>query len=205
LVLGAGAGHDHGPESWRTKQLSRSRHGTASDVYPIGVTVTDNHNATATASTSVTVNNVAPTITGLAATSIFEMGATTLTGAIGDVGTLDTFTVFIDWGNGTQTFTGVTAGAFSYSRQYLDDNAADSYPITMTVTDDDTGTVTASTVVTVQNLDPTATGRSLRLATFIHAGTIAVMEGSYPRFVGCLAALALAFSRTKAIACFLAE
>src|SRR5262249_16615644 len=33
---------------------------TASDVYPIGVTVTDNHGASGTAAISVTVNNVAP-------------------------------------------------------------------------------------------------------------------------------------------------
>src|SRR5262249_18879213 len=36
--------------------------GTASDVYPISVVVTDNHGASGTAATTVTVNNVAPSV-----------------------------------------------------------------------------------------------------------------------------------------------
>src|SRR5207245_2936357 len=39
--------------------------GTPSDDYPITVTVTDNHGASGNGATVVTVNNVAPTVTGL--------------------------------------------------------------------------------------------------------------------------------------------
>jgi hypothetical protein len=131
--------------------------GTSSDDYPISITVIGHHGGTASAGATVTVNNVDPTISGLAASPIEENGVATLTGTIGDVGTLDTFTIVIDWGNGTQTFTNVAAGPFDYSRQYLDDNLADSYSISMTLTDDDGGESTASTVVTVTNTAPTVT------------------------------------------------
>src|SRR5262249_51639093 len=39
--------------------------GTSSDVYPVSVTITDNHGASGAASTSVTVNNVAPMVRSL--------------------------------------------------------------------------------------------------------------------------------------------
>src|SRR5262249_28097584 len=39
--------------------------GTTSDVYPISVTVTDNHGASGSGGISVTVNNVAPVVTSL--------------------------------------------------------------------------------------------------------------------------------------------
>ena len=56
---------------------------------------------------------------------------------VSDVGTLDTFTVIISWGNGSQTFNNVPAGNFSYTHQYLDDNATDTYPISIDVGFDD--------------------------------------------------------------------
>src|SRR5262249_32018854 len=76
--------------------------GTPSDAYAIGVTLTDNHGASGTAATSVTVNNVAPTVTSLnGAASISENDTYTLSGTFHDAGTLDTHTVVITWGGGT--------------------------------------------------------------------------------------------------------
>jgi len=76
----------------------------------------------------VTVNNVAPVLGSLAATTINENGATTLTGTITDPGTPDTFTLDVNWGdplspNNVQqvTFAAGTT-SFTLTHQYLDDN-----------------------------------------------------------------------------------
>jgi Ca2+-binding RTX toxin-like protein len=127
------------------------------DSYSIRVTVRDDDGGESTTSTAVTVTNVAPTVTELSTAAISETGTTTLSGTIGDIGTLDTFIVEIDWGNGIETFTNISAGPFQYTRPYADDNAADSYPIHITVTDDDGGVGVADASVAVINLDPTAT------------------------------------------------
>jgi hypothetical protein len=129
--------------------------GTPADSYQIGVDVVDDDHGTRGGRTNITISNVAPELTDLAVTPILENGTATLTGTISDVGSLDTFTVEIDWGNGTQTFTNVPAGPFSYERPYLDDNAADSYPVSITVTDDDGGAVSGDTAVAVTNVAPT--------------------------------------------------
>ena len=94
---------------------------------------------------SVTVNNVAPVILSLSATSVDENGLVTLSGTYSDTGTQDTHTLTIDWGEGPVTLPlPVSGGSFSFTHQYLDDNpsgtASDLYTIGVTLTDDDTGT-----------------------------------------------------------------
>lgn len=116
------------------------------------------------AQTSVTVQNVAPSLAlELPSSTIQENGSTTLTGTITDVGTLDTFTLNLNWGdplspNPTQSFTfgtspltvaadGInwnpTTREFSLPHQYLDDNpsvsSSDQYTISVSVIDDDGG------------------------------------------------------------------
>ena len=141
--------------------------GTPVDEMPISVTVTDDDSGSVTSDTTVEVTNVAPTLTGLSATPILENGTTTLSGTIADVGTLDTFTVEIDWnddGTVDETHIGLSAGPFSYSHQYLDDDPTgtpvDNMPISVSVTDDDTGSVSGDTTVEVTNVAPTLTGLS---------------------------------------------
>ncbi len=131
--------------------------GTASDTYTIGVTLTDDDTGSAAGSTTTTITNVDPTVTLNNVTSVVENGTATLTGTIADVGTLDTLTLDIDWGDGNQdTDVSYNAdGTFSATHQYLDDDADDSYTITATVTDDDGGSGTETTNVTVTNADPT--------------------------------------------------
>jgi PKD domain/RTX calcium-binding nonapeptide repeat (4 copies) len=158
--------------------------GTASDIYPISVTVTDNHGASGTGSIAVTVNNVAPTITSLSGPTSIDEGATlTLNGTFFDPGTQDTFTLLVNWGEGaTQTYL-LPAGAtsFSISHQYLDDNpsgtASDVYPISLTLTDDDTGTGTTSTMVTVNNVAPTI--MSLTPASSINENDTFTLSGTF--------------------------
>jgi|GEM_PF-2010715 len=133
--------------------------GTPSDVYPITVTVTDKDGGVGVATTSVTVNNVAPVVAAVGDT-IDEDDYATVSGTITDPGSLDTFTVVIDWGEGDPKTYSYGKGAISFSEthQYLDDNPTgtpfDVYNITVTVTDDDTGVGTATTTVTVHNVDP---------------------------------------------------
>jgi ELWxxDGT repeat protein len=71
---------------------------TLSDVYAIAATLVDDDGGTVTASTTVTVNNVAPVIDNVFVTSdIDENGIATLTGTIVDPGLADLLTVVIDW------------------------------------------------------------------------------------------------------------
>src|SRR5207247_1513213 len=135
------------------------------DDYAISVTVTDDDGGIGTGSTSITVNNVAPSSLVLNTGSIEEKQTFTLTGTFVDPGTQDTHTVVVDWGpgEGSTTLT-LDAGvlSFSASHQYLDDNPtgtpSDVYAISVTVTDDDTGSVSASTSVTVNNVVPSDIG-----------------------------------------------
>jgi len=152
--------------------------GTASDNYPVSVTVTDNHSASSGGSAVVTVNNVAPAVTNLSgATTVIENDTLTLTGTFHDPGTLDTHTVVIGWGSGEGSTTLTTSGpnpsgtsltylgngdwSFSASHQYVDDNptgtAADAYTVSVSVTDDDGGVGSDSKTVTVTNAAPTGT------------------------------------------------
>src|SRR5262249_39241068 len=86
--------------------------GTASDAYPIAVTVADNHGASGAASTTITVNNVAPVVTSLTPdSSVNENGTYVLSGTFHDDGTQDTHTIVINWGAGEGTTTVTAASA----------------------------------------------------------------------------------------------
>ncbi len=131
---------------------------TSSDAYTIGVKVVDDDGGFSNASTMVEVSNVEPAVEGLNATAINEHQSTTLTGVIVDPGSLDTFTLDIDWGDPISpgnlqsidlsvptagVMFNAQTGEFSVTHQYLDDNPTgdpfNSYTIGVTVTDDDAG------------------------------------------------------------------
>lgn len=167
-----------GPFIFTRQYLDDDPTGTPVDKMPISITVTDDDTSSVTMGTTVEVTNVAPSVTGLSATSILEGGDTVLTGTIADMGPQDTFTVMIDWGNGIEIVNGVSAGTFSYTREYLDDDptgtSVDNMPIRVTVTDDDTGSVTADTSVQVRNVAP---------ILFPIAGQTSGVRGQVRRFV----------------------
>jgi hypothetical protein len=139
--------------------------GTASDTYTVSVSVTDDDTGNDTDSATVTVNNVSPVVTSVISTGpINENDSTTLTGAFTDPGGQDTHTVVINWGDGSANTTlNLAAGvlSFSASHPYLDDNpsgtASDTYTVSVSVTDDDTGNDTDSATVTVNNVSPVVT------------------------------------------------
>ncbi len=154
---------------------------TASDVYNITATATDDDGGVASASTSVTVMNIAPTVVNLNAPVINENGTATITGTVDDVGSLDTHSVVVQWGDGSSSTVAVdpVTRTFTADHQYLDDDptatASDNYAITVTATDDDGGVGSASTTVTVMNVAPTVVGLN---APVIDENGIATITGS---------------------------
>ena len=117
---------------------------TPGDDYTITVTVTDQDGDTGSAQAVVTVNNVAPVITNhdnsASSGEKAEEGETvTVTGSFTDVGTLDTHTVEIDWGDGTITsgvvVQGSGSGTFSGGHAFASGGI---FTVTITLTDDDT-------------------------------------------------------------------
>ena len=95
---------------------------------------------------------------------IDENGSVTVSGTVSDPDAGDAHTVVISWGPGEGSTTIELAPGettFSASHQYLDDNptgtASDTYPISVTVTDEHGGTGTAYTSVTVDNVAPEIT------------------------------------------------
>ncbi|MHC4511796.1 MAG: PKD domain-containing protein, partial [Planctomycetota bacterium] len=136
--------------------------GTSADDYTITATVVDDDGGEDTASTILTVTNVAPAITtfDLSATLINENNTVTVAGSYIDLGSLDTVTLSIDWGDGTISAVAVDqiAGTFTASHTYLDDNPTgtptDDYILTATITDDDGDSNSVSFTVTVNNVAP---------------------------------------------------
>ncbi len=137
--------------------------GTPSDLFTIKLKLADDDTGVVTTQVTVQVDNVAPTLQNVSATSINENGSTTLTGKIIDPGTKDTYTLDVDWGDGkVESFTypaGTTT--FSETHQYVDDNPtgtpSDNYKITLKLSDDDTGVGTAETTLVVSNVAPLLT------------------------------------------------
>ena len=155
--------------------------GDPSNIYNVNVTVTDDDSGSDMATDTVTVNNVPPVLVLNPIATINENGAATLSGNVSDVGSLDTFTLEINWGdslspNNMQSFSlGTTllteaadginwdpaTGNFSLDHLYLDDNPtgdpSNIYNVNVTVTDDDTGSDMATETVTVNNVAPQIT------------------------------------------------
>ena len=152
------------------RYLDDNPSGNPTNDYAIALTATDDDGGSSPGTVTVTVDNVAPTLSGLAATMISENGTTTFTGTITDPGTLDTFTLDVNWGDplspddvAQYTFAASAGGTqtFSLIHQYLDDNPSgttfDIYTISATVSDDDQGSASAATTVTVDNVRPAVT------------------------------------------------
>ncbi len=121
---------------------------------------------------TVAVANAAPTLSNLAldATTITEGNLATVRGKVVDAGTLDSFLLAIDWGDGgagtenidlsstaalpaNVTFNAATRD-FSVTHRYLADNA--SYAIALSVTDDAGASGTGALALTVLDAGPVA-------------------------------------------------
>jgi PKD repeat protein len=125
--------------------------GTPSDLYGLTLILTDSAGGVATAVSSVTVNNIAPTAdAGPDQTAIISQ-TVSFSGSFTDPGTLDTHTIEWDFGDGNSA-----SGSLTPTHVYADRGY---YTVTLTVTDDDTGVGTDSLVVAVGQT-PTSVGLS---------------------------------------------
>jgi hypothetical protein len=143
--------------------------GTPSDSYAITGTVQDDEGTLGSGGATVVVNNVAPKFANVAVTPINEFGVAHLTGDIVDPGTLDVHTLIVNWGDGSlpETFT-VPAGVTSFdeAHPYGDvpsGNPQVTYPISLSVTDDDNFQITQPDFSTLANL--TLSGNAQQLVT----------------------------------------
>jgi PKD repeat protein len=117
--------------------------------------------------------NVSPSLSSLTFTpsSVTDHQTLSVSGTFSDPGATDTFTVVVNWGDGTSSSQALGASARSYSasHQYA---AAGTYDVMVTVTDRDggSGSMTASVFVSARNtapsglvVTPLATGANLEL------------------------------------------
>ncbi len=123
---------------------------TASDDYTVAVTVTDKDGGSGAADATVTVVNLAPVVTALGLAEIQAPGTrdTQLSGRFADVGSLDTVTVTLDWGDGSSAPAVIDPAArtLAASHRYTTANGDEKFSIVATIVDDDGGTRTAAIV-----------------------------------------------------------
>jgi PKD repeat protein len=128
--------------------------GTPSDLYAIGVNVTDKDGGSASAGASVMVKNAPPVISGLTGPpGPVALGTAAAIGvAFSDAGTLDSHFCSFSWDDTTTSSVVATNGSCSASHTYT---AAGVYTVLISVTDDDTGSISSKFEFLVV-YDPTA-------------------------------------------------
>lgn len=118
--------------------------------YSVVLTLEDSAGHTVTAGQSVTATNVAPAVDALSLSpsSVVDHQTVTVSGTFTDPGTADTFTLFVNWGDGFSSTDSLAAGTRSFSATH-DYSAAGPVTITATVTDRDNGRSSSSTSLVV--------------------------------------------------------
>jgi len=123
--------------------------------YPVEVCVTDDDDGETCATKDAGVANVAPEVSTSPIDPIDENTAATLSGTFADVGTADTHTATIDWGDGSGAVPLTLGdGTFSAQHTYVDNGT---YPVEVCVTDDDDGETCRTRSATVNNVAPVVT------------------------------------------------
>jgi len=141
---------------------------TSSDVYTMGLTLTDADFGSMSTALPVTVLNAAPRVDELllSAPVIDENGILTVSGTFTDAGSLDTHSVRVNWGDGQSAAAAVDQAArtFTAVHQYPDNDRtltpADTFTLSVTVTDDDGGQAEVQAAVMVNNVAPAITALS---------------------------------------------
>ena len=149
----------------------------ASGSYTVSVSVTDGGGLSASGSTGVTVANVAPSLGTLsfAPASPVDGQSVSVGGSFTDPGATDTFSLVVDWGDGSTSPQSLAAGArsFSASHTYA---APGTYTVVATVTDSDAGRGSRSASLDVRRHN---TGPSSFTLTPNVTGPTALMTGSF--------------------------
>lgn len=130
--------------------------GTPSDAFTVSITINDDDLGTdVEESSALIVNNVNPVIQAFESDATFddkgqEGEPVTVTGSFTDIGVLDTHSAVVDWGDGTvepvALVQGAGFGTVSGSHAYV---AGGIYTVTLTVTDDDTGSHQSDTLAVI--------------------------------------------------------
>jgi PKD repeat protein len=127
--------------------------GTSSDLYAITIQVIDDDGGEGIKSGSITIENVPPVVifNSLIDEAGLEMGSEQMASLVGlqlwasgsfsDVGTLDTHTATVDWGDGNSYGISTAGGNLEAQHVY---NQAGEFEVRFMVTDDDTGVGEAS-------------------------------------------------------------
>ena len=122
---------------------------TPVDAYTVRVQATDKDGLSTSATATLTVVNLAPALAALQLQQSSPSASqrdVVLTGSYGDVGTPDTHTVEIDWGDGSRSAAVVDAQArsFTASHRYATTSSVQKFTIVALVRDDDGGTGSGS-------------------------------------------------------------
>lgn len=143
--------------------------------YQVSVIVTDPYGAADTATTTVTVMNVAPSIAAIAGGSLLQGETYAATGSFSDVGA-DSWTATVDYGDGSGAQPLALDGTgFSLSHAYA---AAGEFTVTVTVTDDDGGASNVTAVVTVATPAQGLNGLSSQVNALVSAGALGGGNGN---------------------------
>jgi PKD repeat protein len=139
------------------KTFSLSHVYASSGTFTVTVTVTDDDGGAGTDQVKVNVNNNAPTVTAGADATLDEGGTFTQNGSFSDPD-LDAWAATVDYGDGSGTQSLVLNGkAFTLSHVYTNDGA---FTVTVTVSDNKSGSGSDELKITVNNVAPSVNGGS---------------------------------------------
>ena len=147
-------------------------------IFTVGVRVTDDDGATDETTAQITVNNVPPSVSAGSPVIINEGDDFSGSGSFTDPGA-DIWTATVDYGDGggPQALALNPDKSFSIpTHTYVDDDADDTYTVTVEVTDDDGGVGSASFDVTVLNVPPSVSACE---SSQQHAGETYTDPGSF--------------------------
>jgi hypothetical protein len=129
--------------------------------YTVRARIIDKDDGYSEYTTTVTVKNVAPSVTAAADQTADEGTSKSFNlGSFSDPGTNDSpWAVEVDWGDASAhtTFNATSTGTIAAQSHTYADNRATPYTVTVKVTDKDGGTTSATFKVTVANVAPTIT------------------------------------------------
>jgi hypothetical protein len=146
-------------------------------LHTVTSTVTDDGGASGSATTTITVNNVAPTNVqiSLNPSAVSEGGTVMVTGSFIDPGTQDLHTVVIDFGDGSATDTlHLPAGVTTFT-DFHQFTSGGTDTVTAVVNDDSGGTGFGSTTIAVGTVAPALTNVQI---TSVPEGGTATLTGN---------------------------